>query len=168
MEYRIRKVVKGADGELQIWEHKFTKSLLDSDTYWDRYKFDWQVGLYQVAAAKIYGADRVVIVLNALRVPQLRQGKSEGVSDYLQRIEDHIAANPSDYFRQAKIKWSAESLARVENEVRELAERIPQQTYFPRSRRCLEWNRLCGYYPKCFEGASLQNENLYQLRSKRA
>lgn len=153
---------------VEVWEHKFTKSLLESDNYWGKFRFEWQVGLYQVAARKLFPGRDVVVVLNALRVPQLIQGKKEGTFDYLERIREHIAANPGAYFQRARIKWSDAALRTVALETLKLAENIPNQSYFPRSRRCMEWNRLCGYYPVCFEDKPLTDQTLYQLRSKRA
>lgn len=160
-------MVRRGPDQLEIWEHKFTKSLLDSDNYWDKYRFDWQVGLYQVAARAIFG-EPAVVVLNALRVPQQRKKSGETVTKYFERVAADIEENPEAYYRQARIRWSEESLARIENEVRELADRLPQMSYYPRSRRCLEWGRQCGYYGVCFEGKSLTDTNLYQLRSSRA
>ncbi len=160
-------VIRTAEGEVQIWDHKFTKSIITDDRYWDRYRVDFQAGLYTIAASELYPNDKVVFIINALRVPQLRQGKSETSSEYSARVDEHITDRPDEYFQQRRVIWSEDNLKQLERELDTLARDIPRQVYFPRSRNCFQYNRKCDFYPVCFEGKTVHDTDLYQLKVKR-
>lgn len=153
----------------QIWEHKFTSSDHSVDPiYWQRTTTDWQVGLYQLAALEEY--DEVEVIYNVFRVPQHRQGKSESVADFAERIEGEIGANPGRYYGQARVKWSAESLARIEHDLLDWQSELAHNQAtgcWPRSRKCWEWRRPCAFQPVCFRGEELSNERLYKVRTRR-
>jgi hypothetical protein len=155
------------DGIVRIWEHKFTKSDFASDeTYWQRLRTDWQVGMYLLAAQYLYPDRTPELLLNAHRVPQLRQRKNETDSEFLKRVEEDILANQSRYYGQGTVRWNADSLARLEADLKETQALIATGVY-PRSRKCLEYRRQCDYHPVCFEGADLVDGPLYQVRKKR-
>lgn len=155
--------------EVIIWEHKTTKSDLDSDWYWDKLRTDWQVALYGYAATKLYSRP-TRIVYNVLRVPQLRLKRGESEQELLERIRADIKESPSRYYRQATIRLSDSSLARVEQDLAEASRQIDAAkaaSLYPRSRKCFEFMRRCEWYQKCFEGAELSDERLYRVRTRR-
>lgn len=153
--------------EVVIIEHKFTKTdFSNSDWWFSQWKTSWQVGLYLLAAKHLFGAETVSVWLNAIRIPQIRQRPGEPESHFIDRIDEHIETSPGAYFQQAKVSWSEESLARIENDLTDTTNLI-KKGVFPRSRNCLQFMRRCDFYPVCFEGKTLQDSELYQIRSRR-
>lgn len=169
----IMDAVELHEGKYTVWEHKFTKTDFNSEwgqTYWDKLRVDWQVGLYQLAARRLFNTSDVEVMYNVYRIPQQKQKRGEGTSEYLQRIGEEIDADPSKYYARARIKWSDASLAELSEDLKQTTARVygsKSSDKFPRSRRCFEWGRRCEFYATCFEGEPLTNEKLYQVRKPR-
>lgn len=158
-------------GHITILEHKFTKTDISrSDWWWDQWLTSWQVGAYQLAAMDLFDCPSVAVWLNAIRVPQLRQGRSESDDEYIVRCEEHIEDNPGNYFIQKTYAWSAEELKAMEKDLAQTITAISdahKHGEFPKSRNCFAYGRKCEFYPVCFEQASLQDNKLYQIRTKK-
>lgn len=162
--------IKITDTEVCIVEHKTTRSDLDDGMYWERVKTDWQVGIYLLAAEFTFGKPAYMLY-NVMRVPGLRHRRGESDSELLARIETELSDNPEKYYRQARITWKQESLARLEADLLDTEAAIKQSRRtqsWPRSRRCFPFPRQrCGFYPVCFEGAELADNAVYQIRRAR-
>lgn len=169
LEGTFDAVRKTANGEIVVVDHKTTGTDLQySDAYWDKLKAsNWQAGIYQLAAQHIHQTADVSLLWNVLRVPNFKLTKRETEAEYIARIAVDIDENPGKYFAQARVKWSDRLLNMLWAELTELAQRIPKQKYFPKSRKCFEFNRRCSFYPTCFEGEPLTNDKLYKIRERK-
>ncbi len=153
-----------------VVEHKTTKTDFSSEwnaSYWEKLRFDWQVGFYQLAAREVYQTDKVSILYDVLRTPQLRQKKGEASAEFQERLRQDIAEQPDRYFARAEIVWSDSALRDLEEDIKATVNAIAFETSVKKSRRCYEYNQPCGFIPVCFSGASLQDEKLYRIREKR-
>ena len=169
-------VYRREDGSIVVVEHKTTKSDFAREeipgvpSYWDRVRTDWQVGMYQLAAREVYGTSKVSILYDVIRVPQLRQKKNESVGELRERIAVAIDEAPMSYFGQGEVRWTDANLAGLREDLRDVAMAVAtakESGRYPRSRKCLEWNRACEWQPVCFQGAALSDERLYQVRTRR-
>jgi hypothetical protein len=161
---------------ISVVEHKTTSSDFSvDDVYWERVKQDWQVGIYQLAARELYQTDDVEVLYDVIRVPQQRQKRGESPVDLRQRIAEDIAENPDRYFGQARIRWSDQSLQRLQEDLHAVKYQIDfakssfeaTDGSYPRSRKCHEYRRPCAFIPVCFGDSKLSDERLYQPRSKK-
>ncbi len=162
------------DGDtVTVVEHKTTKSDFTSEwgvPYWDKVRTDWQVGIYQLAARDVYGTSNVQVLYDVIRVPQLRQKKNEDTAGLRQRIALDIEDHTDAYFGQGLVKWSDAALQELRSDLSDVSMAVAVATEsgrYPRSRKCYEYQRECEWHPVCFKGASLQDEKLYQVRSRR-
>jgi hypothetical protein len=163
--------VRTTDGCVEIWEHKFTKTDFASEwgsVYFDKLRVDWQAGLYQLACRSLFGRCDGVMY-NVHRIPQMRQKRGESPDELILRITDALTSEPEKFYARVLVRWPDERLATLESDIKETLSSILPNTpqNWPRSRRCFEFGKRCGYYPVCFEGKSLSDPTLFQLKGKR-
>lgn len=160
-------VIKEPDGAIVIVEHKTTKTDFSEDLYyWEKCRTDWQVGLYQLAAQELFKTKNVRVLYDVIRVPQLRLKRGEDALGLRLRVAEDVRSNLDRYFGQAEIRWTDDAILAIKEDIGTVWDSI-EAARFPKSRKCFEYRRKCDFYAACFEGASLQDERLFQARKRR-
>lgn len=161
-------IVDESARRVQIWEHKTTKlDLSYSGWYFDKLPYDWQVGIYQIAAQNMYPGYVISVMYNVTRLPQLKKGKKESEYEYIQRVADNIAERPDSYFARKPFRWSEPMLTTLRGDLMDVYDTLTQTVnVYPRSRQCYHYGRPCEYYPVCHSQKSLTDETLYRIRSR--
>lgn len=88
---------EGPRGKLWLHETK-TKTTVDEDGIRLSLPFDLQTMLYSYVAQKVYGRSVGGVLYDVIRRPGLKQGKTESLKGFLDRIKLEIAKNPAHYF----------------------------------------------------------------------
>lgn len=163
--------VESSVNHVDVWEMKFTRTDFSSDwnaAYWEKLaKSDIQVGLYQIAARRLYGTANVTVIYNVFRIPQLKRRRTEELDEYGARLAEDIIATPERYYQRARVRWSEAALAALETDINDTAASIASSKCYPRSRRCFEFGKRCGYYSACLEGKPITDASLYRIRVRR-
>jgi hypothetical protein len=95
-----------------------TKSRIDEEVLSDTLIFDFQ-NLYYVTSLE-YELARPVggVLYNVIRTPQLKQGKTESKSAFVQRIKEDIEKQPEHYFKRYELIYPKELKERFKQELR--------------------------------------------------
>ena len=166
--YRLRGMRDG------IFVRKNTVTLLESKTKTriDPYglllalPYDWQNQFYLIAS-RAEGTPVRHVCYNCIRRPALRQGKRETLPEYANRMKEHVADKPDDYFIRFEISYSEATLARFEQELLlklrdfEAWLKNPEFTY-PVQAACQGfWN--CEFMEACSSGDMVGYTRTHQL-----
>jgi len=141
---------------LWLFETK-TKAQIDSGAIADRLSFDLQVMLYLWSMQQVYGETPRGVIYNLVRRPLLRQGKSESLDAFLERIRMDVEERADFYFLRytvsilpSEIKaWADKDLVSIMRRAWEWSE---GNLSHRESGNCQMWNRPCEYLQACSTG----------------
>lgn len=151
------------DGEYYIQETKTTGKI--TEQYWDRRSQDIQVGIYLLAAK--HGAipyDIKGVIYDVTSRPGIRKKRNEDELDYLQRVADWYFDNKEVAFERRVMTRTTEQLDDLVGDILMLADQLQQKKFVKNRDACYNFRQRCGFYEVCFEGESLKNPELYQIR----
>jgi hypothetical protein len=134
---RIRGKFDGVQrikGKLWLFETK-TKGRIEEDSIMDKLSIDLQVNLYFWAIWKKYGEFPAGVVYNIIRRPQLRQGKTEKLTEFIGRIKADIFDRPDFYFMRNHGSIDKSELLEWE-----------QKEFIPIVREMLRWTDGDGHF----------------------
>lgn len=77
---------------------------------------DFQVNLYLLIAAQVFGVPFSGVCYNVIRKPGLRQRKKETNKEFAERVADDVQKRPDHYFYRFEVAISQEDVARWEHE----------------------------------------------------
>jgi hypothetical protein len=170
---RMDGVFEDGKGHLWLLETK-TKGRVDEDFIQSTMDKDIQVLLYLYCMAVLFNREPAGVLYNLVRRPQLRQGKSESLKDFLERIElDAQDPKRTDfYFMRFEmaitwhevVEWKEDFLDPVMLEIREWAEgRLA--TYLNPDRLQTSWGRHDLYHAVAVTGLNDPSPAVYNKRS---
>lgn len=102
-----------SDNETEIEEwilETKSKTIMNEESIIDLLANDFQVQIYILAYWNQYGKYPNGCLYNILRKPQLRQGKKENISNFLNRIREDIQKRPEHYYIQYEITFNPKEL----------------------------------------------------------
>lgn len=166
-EYGIRgrfdKLVH-TPGQVTIIEHKLTTTDFRFRTHFtDKVAYDWQVGLYQLAAKHMFPGQKVSLVYDVARMPGNRPRRGEDPEVFGSRIGAQL-----DYHLQT-VQWSEDQFDRLRSDLSDIHRSLAvcqRENLWPRSRDCHRWGRTCEYYDVCHGDAQIDDERLYNIRKR--
>lgn len=133
--------------------------------YWDRREQDVQVGIYLLAAQE--GALNYPIsgvIYDVTSRPGIRKKRNEEHLDYVQRVADWYYDNQETAFERRIMTRTAEQLDELAGDIMMLADQLQQKKFVRNRDSCYNFRKKCGFYDVCFNGESLDNTELYQIR----
>lgn len=150
-----------------------TKSLWDTGSLLLWLPFDIQTVTYIGALEKERNVKIAGVVYNLIRRPQLRQGKKESTSDFLDRLAADIKQRPDFYYQRIECSLDQEERNRLAQEISYRLSEIRRwvelgcKAVCRNSAVCLHLhgtNRPCDYLPLC-SGSVEPTDPRYRFRS---
>lgn len=169
--YQYRGIVDAVvemDGSNFLLETKTTGAVIDD--YIAKMEHALQPALYLLAAKhspELVHYDIQGLILDVTRRPGIRQKRGEDDDAFIQRVADWYFDNKETAFGRALITKSDNYLEDLAGELMMITD-LQDQGLFAKNRdACYAFRRQCGFYPVCFQGDTLENEELYQIRKRR-
>jgi len=156
------------NGEMYLLETKTTGA--DLERFSDRIRNQLQPKLYLLAAAEsdiLRPYDIQGIIIDATRRPGCRQKRTETDKQYVERVTDWYWDNKETAFRRTLITATDDELSDLSAEIMLIKDMQDRKQFVKNRDACYAYNKQCGFYAVCFEGASLSNDALYQIRKRR-
>ena len=122
---KIDAIIEKPDGSIWKEEHK-TSSRINEDVKCTTLSMDLQNQFYTFVKKRLLGLPVVGTIYNVNRVPQLRKGKTESVSEFVTRVREDIAKRPEWYFYRFEVIYTDRDLDRFEIELTSWLEEIEQ------------------------------------------
>lgn len=104
------------NGRLWLQENK-TKTIIDENKIMMTLPHDLQTMLYTYSITIDYPKHKVGGVLyNVIRKPSLKQGAKENEMQFYGRLNEHIASDPSHYFKRYEVELTPSDISKFYNE----------------------------------------------------
>lgn len=102
----------------RLFETK-TKSQIDEDGIMDALPFDLQTMLYCYTAQEHFGKRVSGTIYDVIRRPALRQGATETLTGFCERIDRDVKARPAHYFKRYRVTLDSKAIERfVEHQLK--------------------------------------------------
>jgi len=156
----IDAVVVDDRGDRWLLEYKTTGSQLDvGSSYWSYHRL--QTAMYASAF------DCRGVIVDVSRRPTIRQRKNESDIAYIQRCSDWFYDNRDTVFARKTYHDDPELVLECKHIDEQIAA-AKSKNQFPRnSKACYKGRNQCEYYDVCWNGESLDNEQLFQIKTGR-
>jgi hypothetical protein len=160
------------NGEHYIVETKTTGSdIREGARYWEYKSQDIQVGVYLLAAKHCEELQRYNIqgvIYDVTRRPTIKQKRTESITGYINRCADWYYDNRADVFQRVIMTRTDEQLDDLVGDILIATEQQKTSMGFAKNRdACYKFSKQCGFYGTCFEGESVHDDTLYQVRKRR-
>lgn len=156
-------------GIVVLVEHKTSgEDIRPGSYYWQKLQMDTQIGLYWLALLAMGYLPKYVLY-NVIGKPRLRPSKTkeENGDQFYNRLCDHIAKNPDQYYQRGKVRLLKKDLKNLKVDILRTIETIEfheKENIWPRyTGNCYKYNRPCSFFPVCIDETNLNNiEHYYQ------
>lgn len=146
----------GSKNRIRLFETK-TRGRIDGETTGAILPFEMQVGLYLGALVDVKKEFPSGVLYNIIRRPQLRQKKSESLTQFAARVADDVKARPDWYFVRLQMDMSkAEIQAGMRDIEGVMADFLAwwngDAPHYRNSNQCESWYGPCPFLKKCSSG----------------
>ena len=169
----IDAVVK-LKGKTYLVETKTTSTnIADGSFYWDL-DFDLQNGLYSYLAEQ-KGYEVSGVIYDVIKLPSTRQGKQgrtyfdESSEEFVHRLTKEVQKNYDKYFVRRIVDVDVaviDDAVGVAQQIEHMKSLGPS-AFYRNSKACNAFGRKCEFNPVCKGDTTIDNDDLYQIRSHR-
>jgi hypothetical protein len=151
-------------GDVGLWEHKTTGAI--DQSYIARLPLDYQILGYCWSWATSKRPPPRFVVYNVAQKSRLRQKQGETFGQYLDRVEEDYAADPTKYFYREVLVFNKKAIDEYVAELRNWIERdlepCLKSGYFSKNTGQCTLRGVCEFLPLC-EGSASTAEALLRF-----
>lgn len=150
---KLDGIIRTSNDEINLLEIKTSRFKLgDDEDVLSKWDLDRQLSMYSLLA-RANDIDQDGIIIDYIRTPSLKQKKKESDEDFLQRINENVAANLDTYYGKITVSRTIEQDNECLEETLQEIEMIKScklKSIWPRTgESCNEYHKLCPYISLC-------------------